>query len=148
MGDFWEGLRRLDVERGDDPYRVGVDLTPELATLWPSPAAVVLELEQVDTLPFGPPSLDNCTGAEVDDMVAAAGPLGLDVHWYAALRGLPAAKLCGVQLCVNSAWRAQCSESAPGNHAVYLSIGTRNRDVQDDWLRAIGLNLGPARSGW
>ncbi|MER5408527.1 hypothetical protein [Streptomyces sp. NPDC002769] len=81
-------------------------------------------------------------------MVAAAGPLELDVHWYAALRRLPASKLCGVQPCVNSAWTKQCSEPAPGNHAVHLSIGTRNRDVQDDWLRATGLSLGPAQTGW
>lgn len=120
------------MERGDDPYRVGVDLTPEPATLWPLLTEVQLELEQVDTLPFTPPSLDNRTEAEVDEMVAAAGPLGLDVHWYAAPRGLPATKPCGVQLCVNSAWTVERSEAAPGNHAVHLSIGTRNRDVLDD----------------
>lgn len=148
MDGFWEGLRRLGVDRGDDAYRVEVDLTPELATLWPLPAEVELEPARVDASPFGLPSLDTCTEAEVDQMVAAAGPLGLDVHWYAGLRGLPSSKLCGVQLCVNSVWTEQCSEPAPGNHAVYLSIGTRNRDVQDDWLRATGLTLGPAQTGW
>ncbi|QFZ72512.1 hypothetical protein GFH48_03860 [Streptomyces fagopyri] len=32
--------------------------------------------------------------------------------------------------------------------SVLLSIGTRNRDVQDDWPRATGPSLGPAQTGW
>jgi hypothetical protein len=148
LGDFWAGLQRLGVPRGDDAYRVEVDLTSGLATLWPLPAGIQLELERDDTLPFGPPSVDNCTEAEVDAMVAAVGPLAFEVQWYASLRGLPASKLCGVQLCINSVWTEGCSEPAPGNHAVYLSIGTKNRDVQDEWLRATGLSLGQALSGW
>lgn len=152
MGDFWAGLHRLGVERRDDPYRVGVDLTPELATLWPLPAEMQLELEQVDALPFGPPSLDDRTEVEVevevDEMVAAAGRWGSTSAGTRPCADCFYLKLCGDQLCVNSAWTVQCSEPAPGNHAVHLSIGTGNRDVQDDWLRATGLSLGPAQTGW
>ncbi|MFC8362601.1 hypothetical protein ACFUIY_22370 [Streptomyces griseorubiginosus] len=45
-------------------------------------------------------------------------------------------------------WTSQCTEPAPGTHAVYLSVGTRNLDVQDEWLRRTGLDLGPAQAGW
>ncbi|MEV1062785.1 hypothetical protein [Streptomyces sp. NPDC050263] len=71
---------------------------------------------------------ESSTEAELDLMVQAVGPLGFDVSWEGALRGLPSSKLCGVQLCVNSVWTSQCTEPAPGTHVVYLSIGTRNRD--------------------
>lgn len=36
----------------------------------------------------------------------------------------------------------------PGTQAVHLSIGTRNRDVQEERLEGTGLSLGPAVAGW
>lgn len=148
LEDFWTRLHALGVPRGESPYEVQVELTPELAGLWPLPAGIRL-------YPWGdawPPlvlsDLDTCREADIDALVADVGPLSFDVHWYAALRGLPSSKLCGVQLCLNSVWTSQCAEPAQGTHGVYLSIGTRNRDVQEEWLAATGLALGEALLGW
>ncbi|MFI1172846.1 hypothetical protein [Streptomyces melanogenes] len=132
---------------GDD--WMDVELRPELAGVWPlvEEAGLQLELRAWDAPPF--PEIDeDCTEAELDVVVQAAGPLGLSVYWYAALRGLPSAKLCGVQLCLNSRWSSGAPVPAPGTHAVYLSIGTRNRDIEDAWLHKTGLRLGPPLTGW
>jgi hypothetical protein len=148
LEDFWARLEQLGVARGEDPWEVPVELRPELQRLWPLPSEVWLELWREDRPPFGFISLDTCAEAAIDAMVADVGPLALDVHWYASLRGLPSSKLCGVQLCLNSVWTTQCAEPSQGTHGVYLSIGTKNRDVQDEWLAATGLSLGEPLVGW
>ncbi|MGW0578702.1 hypothetical protein ACWD25_22665 [Streptomyces sp. NPDC002920] len=149
--EFWRVIGRTDALRVGDAYQVEVELRAEIAEVWPLIEEGGLQLD----LPVwsGPPFRerdrdDSCTEAELDIMVQAVGPLGFDASWYGALRGLPSSKLCGVQLCLNSVWTDQCTEPAPGTHAVYLSIGTRNRDVQEEWLRRTGLSLGPAVVGW
>lgn len=149
LEDFWRRLHALGVPRGENPYEVPVEVTPELAALWPLPAGICLEPWR-DTWPpiTLDPSGEYCQEADIDALVADVGPLSFDVQWYAALRGLPSSKLCGVQLCLNSVWTSQASAPAQGRHGVYLSIGTRNSDVQDEWLAATGLSLGEPLWGW
>jgi hypothetical protein len=149
LEDFWTRLKALGVPRGASPFEVAVELTPDLGGLWPLPSEVWLQLWFQNQPPFDLADPDDtCTEAEVDAMVAAVGPLSLDVSWDASLHGLPSSKLCGVQLCLNGVWTSQCSEPAQGTHGVYLSIGTRNRDVQEEWLAATGLALGEPLLGW
>ncbi|RAG81319.1 hypothetical protein DN069_33555 [Streptacidiphilus pinicola] len=150
LEDFWSQLARLGVPRGDDPFGVEMELAPELESLWPLPPEVWLEVgwRWKDRPPPFKFDTENCSEADVDVVVAAIGPLALDVQWHAALRGLPASKLCGVQLCLNSVWTMQCAEPSQGTHGVYLSIGTKNRDVQEEWLAATGLTLGEPLVGW
>jgi hypothetical protein len=149
--EFWRVVARTDALRGGDAYRVEVELRSEIAEVWPliEEWGLQLELPGWSTPPFMVREHDeSSTEAELDLMVQAVGPLGFDVSWEGALRGLPSSKLCGVQLCLNSVWTDQCTEPAPGTHAVYLSIGTRNRQVQEEWLHKTGLSLGPAVVGW
>ncbi|SHI24569.1 hypothetical protein [Streptomyces sp. 3214.6] len=151
LAEFWHVLARTDAVRGRDAYRVEVELRPEIAEVWPllEERGLQLSLPGWSTPPFRGRGPDECCPeAELDLMVQAVGPLGFDVSWEGSLRGLPSSKLCGVQLCLNSVWTDQCTEPAPGTHAVYLSIGTRNRDVQEEWLEGTGLSLGPAVVGW
>ncbi|MEU6281351.1 hypothetical protein [Streptomyces sp. NPDC047028] len=147
--ELWETLDRLGFRDRSEGW-VGTELQSELAPLWPLPPEVSFQLTNgrtPHTFPVRDP--DECTEKEIDDAVAACGPLSIDIGWLSALRGLPSAKLCGVQLCLNSRWTVQCSEPDPGRHAVYLSIGTRNPDeAAQDWLRATGLRLGKAQLGW
>ncbi|MER5826412.1 hypothetical protein ABT086_30140 [Streptomyces mirabilis] len=104
--------------------------TPELASLWPLPQGVQLQLMQGKTPSTFPlRDCDECTETEIDGTVAACGPLSIDISWFSSLRGLPNPNLCGVQLCLNSTWTEQCSEADPGRHSVSLSIGTRNSDA-------------------
>lgn len=149
--DFWRVVRGTGALRDGDPYYVEVALRAEFAEVWPLIEKAGLQLDLygwADPVFAVRPDDEDCTEAELDRMVEAVGPLGFDVAWDAQLRGLPSGKLCGVQLCLNSVWTSQCTEPAPGTHAVYLSIGTRNRDVQDEWLRATGLSLGEPLLGW
>ncbi|MGW1257695.1 hypothetical protein ACWD5Q_21510 [Streptomyces sp. NPDC002513] len=149
--EFWRVVTRTDALHGGDPYRVEVELRPEFAEVWPliEEWGLQLELHGWTSPPFMVREHDeSSTEAELDLMVQAVGPLGFDVSREGALRGLSSSKLCGVQLCLNSVWTSQCTEPAPGTHAVYLSIGTRNRDVQEEWLKKTGLSLGPALLGW
>ncbi|MFE9448898.1 hypothetical protein [Streptomyces sp. NPDC006739] len=149
--EFRSVIDRTGGLRGGDDYGVEVELRPEFAELWPLVEKWELELNLPgwSVPPFRVrPDDESCTEAELDLMVEAVGPLGFDVAWDGALRGLPSSKLCGVQLCLNSVWDVQCTEPAPGTHAVYLSIGTRNRDVAEEWLSRTGLSLGPALVGW
>jgi hypothetical protein len=150
LAEFWTMVRDTHALRGGDTYEAEVELRPEMAELWPLIDAWGLELQLPGwvTPPFRQSGEFGCTEAELDAMAAAVGPLGFDVAWDASLRGLPAQKLNGVQLTLNSVWTVQCTEPAPGTHAVHLSIGTRNRDVQDAWLAATGLRLGPPLTGW
>ncbi|MEE4546078.1 hypothetical protein V2S66_29440 [Streptomyces sp. V4-01] len=150
LPEFWALLHRTNTLLGGDTYAVEVALHPDMADLWPLIEAWELELQLpfAVTPPFARTTEDGCTEEELDAMVAALGPLGFDVAWYADLRGLPSTKLCGVHLALNSAWTSQCTEPAPGSHAVYLSVGTRNHATQDAWLAATGLRLGPPLTGW
>jgi hypothetical protein len=149
LEDFWARLRALGVPRGDCPYEVKAELTPELEQLWPLPADICLQPWRDAWPSYVLGRLEEtCGEADIDALVADVGPLSFDVGWDAGLRGLPSSKLCGVQLCLNSVWTSQSSEPAPGRHGVYLSIGTRNREVQDEWLAATGLTLGEALLGW
>ncbi|MFG2133536.1 hypothetical protein ACGFNV_38050 [Streptomyces sp. NPDC048751] len=148
LEDFWTRLHALGVPRGESPYEVQVELTPELAGLWPLPAEICLQPLREAWPPLVLSDLDTCREADIDALVADVGPLSFDVNWYAALHGLPSSKLCGVQLCLNSVWTSQSAEPAQGTHGVYLSIGTKNRDVQEEWLAATGLALGEALLGW
>lgn len=148
LEDFWTRLHALGVPRGEDPFQVPVELTPELAALWPLPAELCLQPLPDVWPPLVLSDLDTCREADVDALVADVGPLSFDVHWHAALRGLPAGKLCGVQLCLNSVWTSQSAEPAQGTHGVYLSIGTKNRHVEEEWLAGTGLTLGEALLGW
>ncbi|MFF4629242.1 hypothetical protein [Streptomyces griseorubiginosus] len=143
-------IDRTGALRDGDPYRMTVELRPEFARLWPlvEEAGLQIELPGRITPPFDVGEEDTTTEAGLDRMLEAVGPLAFDVAWEGSLRGLPSAKLCGVQLCLNSVWTSQCTEPAPGTHTVYLSVGTRNLDVQDEWLRRTGLDLGPAQAGW
>jgi hypothetical protein len=102
--------------RGGDPYRVEVELRPEFGEVWPliEEWGLELELPSWSTPPFMVRDPDeNSTEAELDAMVPAVGPLGFDVSWEGALRGLPSSKLCGVQLRLNSVWTSQSTEPAP-----------------------------------
>ncbi|MEU0409033.1 hypothetical protein ABZ307_14645 [Streptomyces griseorubiginosus] len=148
--EFRDAITRTGALRDGDSHRVEVELRPEFSRLWPliEETGLQVELPGRITPPFDVGEEDTTTEAGLDRMVEAVGPLGFDVAWEGRLRGLPSAKLCGVQLCLNSVWTSQCTEPAPGTHAVYLSIGTRNYDVQDAWLGETGLNLGPALAGW
>lgn len=149
LEDFWARLDALGVPRGESPYEVEVELIPEFEGLWPLPPDICLQPWRAEWPPLHLSRLEeNCSEADIDALVADVGPLSFDVGWYAGLRGLPYSKLCGVQLCVNSVWTSQSADSAPGKHGVYLSIGTKNRDVQEEWLAATGLPLGEALLGW
>ncbi|MEU9170273.1 hypothetical protein AB0D34_21115 [Streptomyces sp. NPDC048420] len=148
LEDFWTRLHALGGPRGESPYEVQVELTPELAALWPLPAEICLQPLRDAWPPLVVSDLETCREADIDALVADVGPLSFDVHWDAALRGLPSSKLCGVQLCLNSVWTSQCPEPEQGTHGVYLSIGTRNQDVQEEWLAGTGLALGEALLGW
>ncbi|MGW5248563.1 hypothetical protein ACWEQN_32890 [Streptomyces sp. NPDC004129] len=149
LEDFWRRLHALGVPRGDSPYEVQVELIPEFEGLWPLPPEICLEPWRDAWPPLVLSRLEeNCREADIDALVADVGPLSFDVGWHAALRGLPSSKLCGVQLCLNSVWTSQSAEPAQGTHGVYLSIGTRNRDVQEEWLAATGLALGEPLLGW
>ncbi|MFJ9895372.1 hypothetical protein ACIQPR_18870 [Streptomyces sp. NPDC091280] len=131
---FWRRLHALDVPRGESRYEVDVELAPNLEALWllPSPE-ICLEPWRDAWSPLIFRSLEEtCREADIDALVADVGPLSFDVGSDAALRGLPSSKLCGVQLCLNSVWTSQIAEPAQGTHGVYLSIGTRNRDVQEE----------------
>ncbi|MEV7415435.1 hypothetical protein [Streptomyces sp. NPDC089919] len=150
LGELWHVISRTGALAAVHDYGADVELRPELAEAWPllEAAGLQVELRAWDTPPF-PETDEHCTEAELDTVVRAAGPLELGVYWYAAFRGLPSSKLCGVQLCLNSRWSPSGGTvPAPGTHAVYLSIGTRNRDVADTWLKDTGLRLGPALWGW
>ncbi|WP_129311452.1 hypothetical protein [Streptomyces sp. L2] len=147
--ELWRTLGRLGLQDRSDGW-VETELEPGLGSLWPLPEGVSFQLlrgRRPATFPVRDP--DECTETEIDDTVAACGPLSIGIGWLSPLRGLPSATLCGVQLCLNSRWTVQCGEPDPGRHAVYLSIGTRTRDeAAQEWLRATGLRLGKAQSGW
>ncbi|WP_370109353.1 hypothetical protein [Streptacidiphilus sp. MAP12-33] len=150
LHEFWTTIFRGRALRGGDPWRVEVELVPELAEIWPLLVewGLTLELPYYRSPLYATDADQYCTESDLDTMVRAAGPLGFEVEWDVALRGLPYTKLCGVQLCLNSEWTSQSADPAPGRHAVYLSVGTKNRDVQDAWLASTGLTLGPALLGW
>ncbi|QHA08980.1 hypothetical protein GQF42_42225 [Streptomyces broussonetiae] len=147
--ELWQTLDRMGF-RDTSPGWVETELQPELSSLWPLPQKVQFQLMKGKTPSTFPiRDQDECTETEIDDAVAACGPLSIDIDWFSALRGLPSSNLCGVQLCLNSRWTEQCSEPAPGRHNVYLSIGTRNSDeVARDWLRGTGLRFGESQLGW
>ncbi|WP_269857208.1 hypothetical protein [Streptomyces sp. RPT161] len=122
---------------------IDAELRAGLVDLWPLLASRRIMLGVTGVFRF-----EECTEADVDAMVADLGPLTLDVQWECPLRGLPHGKLCGVQLCLNGAWKWQYSEPQPGAFCVYVSIGTRNHHVEDEWVRASGLRLGEPLGGW
>jgi hypothetical protein len=65
------------------------------AEVWPliEEWGLQLELPGRSTPPFTVREHDeSCTEAELDLMVQAVGPLGFDVSWEGALRGLPSSK--------------------------------------------------------
>ncbi|GAA2300979.1 hypothetical protein GCM10010234_49790 [Streptomyces hawaiiensis] len=148
--DFWQTLYRLGFRDTLSPGWVETELQPELASLWPLPPGVQFQLMNGKTPSSFPiRDCDECTETEIDDAVAACGPLSLDISWISALRGLPSNNLCGVQLCLNSIWTQQCSEPDPGRHRVYVSIGTRNSDdAAREWLHGTGLRFGEPHMGW
>ena len=147
---LWQTLERWGFEDLDEGCWVETELQAELAALWPLPEGVQFMLQKGTTpSTFPGRTADDWTESDIDAAVAATGPLTIGISWVARLRGLPAAKLCGIQLCLNGVWTEQCSEPAPGTHTVYLSIGTRNPDdIADEWLRATGLHIGRAKQGW
>ncbi|MFF9819486.1 hypothetical protein [Streptomyces sp. NPDC014006] len=128
-----------------------IQLRPDLADLWPLPEGVTFSLSLLP--PFGDPDReleDDCTEEELDRMVAALGPLTLNVSWDCGWRGLPESKDCGVQLCLNSVWAGQHAEPASGEFGVYVSLGSRVAwtPAGEAWLRDSGLPLGEAQTGW
>ncbi|WP_251096272.1 hypothetical protein [Streptomyces sp. Caat 7-52] len=149
IAQTWRTLRSLGFLESE-PGWVDTRLEPELAALWPLPHRANFMLTR-GSIPSTFPVRDSdwYTEEEIDDAVEACGPLSLDVSWSSALRGLPAAKLCGVQLCLNSSWTGTGPEPDPGVHTVYLSIGTRNpEEVALDWLGRTGLRFGQGLWGW
>ncbi|MEW2131777.1 hypothetical protein [Streptomyces sp. NPDC005435] len=154
VGPFLGELTRRGVafeRRGPDwLFMVDARLRPELAELWPLPEDLELILSL--TPPFGGPGTepeDECTEEELDQMVLALGPLALDAGWDCRWRGLPDAKGCGVQLCLNSVWTAQHAEPAPGEFGVWISLGARSAwtPAAQAWLRETGLPLGGPQAG-
>jgi hypothetical protein len=126
-------------------------LRPDLADLWPLPDGLTLAL--ATTPPFGGPDSepeDNCTEEQLDRMVAALGPLTMNVSWRCGWRGLPEFKDCGVQLCLNSVWAEHYAEPAPGEFGVWVSLGSRVAwtPAGEAWLRNSGLPLGGPQPGW
>ncbi|QMU70494.1 hypothetical protein [Streptacidiphilus sp. P02-A3a] len=148
--EFWQTLARWGFEEKYEGLWVETDLQPQLAALWPLPEGVQFQLLSGSTpRTFPLRSGDDLTAPEMDIAVAAVGPLTVDINWYSSLLGLPAPKLCGVQLCLNGVWTVQCSEPAPGAHAVYLSIGTQNsEEIAERWLHETGLDVGEGLAGW
>ncbi|MHA6757765.1 hypothetical protein [Streptacidiphilus sp. PAMC 29251] len=148
--EFWRTLARWGFEEKYEGLWVETELQPQLAALWPLPEGVQFQLQEgrtPDTFPFS--AAHTWIEPEIDIAVAAAGPLTVDIAWDSPLRGLPAPKLCGVQLCLNGVWTVQCSASAPGVHTVYLSIGTRNsEEIAERWLHDTGLDVGEDLAGW
>ncbi|WP_328806123.1 hypothetical protein [Streptacidiphilus fuscans] len=140
-------------EREEPSYRFKIDLrlAPELLDLWPLPSGLLMSLGM--TSPFGGPDStdeDDSTEAELDEMVAVLGPLALNVSWSCKWRGLPRAKMCGLQLCLNGVWDKDCMIQAPGEFGLWVSTGStpENRAVRDTWREACGLDLGPSQVGW
>jgi len=148
--EFWQTLARWGFEEKYEGLWVETDLQPQLAALWPLPEGVEFQLttgSTPSTFPFS--ATYDWSETDIDIAVAAAGPLSVDIAWFSPLRGLPAPKLCGVQLCLNGVWTVQCSEPAPGVHSVYLSIGTRNsEEIAERWLHGTGLDVGEGLAGW
>lgn len=152
--DFRARLAQLGVMCDENDHRIQVELTFELEALWPLPEDI--ELDDLHVGPGEPrPSWltspdDPCDESVLDITVAHIGPLALHAYWYAPLRGLPAPKLCGVQLCLNSTWSMQDgAETAQGSHSVYFSAGTKNTQAdREQWLAATGLRFGEALDGW
>ena len=149
LEDFWRRLHALGVPRGESPYEVQVELIPELEGLWPLPPEICLEPWR-DAWPPLVLSRRRRTAGKPTSTPWSRTSARCRSTWAGtpALRGLPSSKLCGVQLCLNSVWTSQSAEPAQGTHGVYLSIGTRNRDVQEEWLAATGLALGEPLLGW
>jgi hypothetical protein len=145
--------RGVAFEREEPGYRFMIDfrLGRELADLWPLHPEMVMSVGM--TSPFGGPDStdeDDCTEEEVSAMVAALGPLSLRVSWSCGLRGLPDAKMCGLQLCLNSTWVEQYGRFSPGEFGIWLSVGSTpaNRAVADEWVQNCGLRLGGPQGGW
>jgi hypothetical protein len=145
--------RGASFEREDPSYRFMIDLRlqPDLLDLWPLPDGMTLTLHLTE--PFGAPGSsdeDDTTEEALDAMVPVLGPLTADVSWTCGWRGLPRAKLCGLQLCLNSVWAEQCATPAPGEFGLWVSIGSgaENRAVRDEWMRTCGLRLGGPQGGW
>ncbi|MFG1807452.1 hypothetical protein [Streptomyces sp. NPDC049040] len=140
-------------DREDPSYRFMIDLRlgPGLLDLWPLPDGLRMSLGM--TSPFGGPDStdeDDSTDAEVDEMVAALGPLSLEVRWDCKWRGLPHAKMCGLQLCLNGVWGEQCIPEAPGEFGLWVSVGNSEeiRSVSPLWRETCGLDLGGPQGGW
>ncbi|WP_377272702.1 hypothetical protein [Peterkaempfera sp. SMS 1(5)a] len=149
------GLDRRGVARRvvEDGYRLllEVDLHPGLERAVAAARGMYVSLG--GTAPLGDEDTeeDDCTTeTTLDAMVSGLGPPTLDVQWEGPLQGLPDARMCGVQLCLNSEWTSRHAEPCPGAFNVHLSIGTRLADqaVMDEWLRDSGLPLGAAQPGW
>jgi hypothetical protein len=149
-----ELARRGAVFDREDPSRrfmINLRLGPELLDLWPLPDRLSTSLGM--TSPFGGPDStdeDDSTEAELDEMVAVLGPLSMGVSWDCEWRGLPRAKMCGLQLCLNGVWGRQCMTQAPGEFGLWVSIGTNeeNWSVSPTWRETCGLDLGGPQGGW
>ncbi len=154
---FLGELRRRGVITFDEGpsktwFTADLRISPDLADLWPLPEGVDLGLDL--TPPFGSPGgrepEDTCTEEELDQMVAALGPLTLNARWDCAWRGLPESKDCAVQLCLNSVWVSQHTEPSPGEFGVWISLGPRVAwtPAGETWLHDLGIPLGEPQTGW
>ncbi|MFJ9713395.1 hypothetical protein [Streptomyces sp. NPDC101234] len=140
-------------DREDPSYRfmINLRLGSELLDMWPLPDGLHTDLRM--TSPFGGPDStdeDTSTEAELDEMVAVLGPLSMGVSWDCVWRGLPRAKMCGLQLCLNGVWGEQCMMQASGEFGLWVSVGNNeeNRSVSPTWREICGLGLGGPQGGW